>query len=552
MKLRLISAVLCLCALLALAPGAAAQTQTAEDISKQTTLTGTGYDSFGFLTDGNLTSYRRSNGNVTLTLENKNGIGALYFVFDLEYGAYTILDNTTGNTITAGEYGFLHEYVQLPEAATSVTVKFENGKVRLSEIRVFSPGDAPADVQVWDKPQEGGADIVLFTTHGDDDQLFFAGLLPLYAGEKDARVQAVYLTDHRNLTNERTHEMLNGLWAVGVTAYPVFGEFSDFRIDDLDGTYREYASQGVSKEALLGFVVEQLRRFKPLVAIGHDIKGEYGHGMHMVYTDCLIKALDVSNDPELAERYGVWDVPKTYLHLYEQNPIELDYDTPLESFDGMTAFQVSQKLGYPCHKSQQYTWFTRWINGSNNEITKATQIATYNPCKFGLYRSTVGEDVQKNDFLENVTTYAEQERLEQERLEQERLEQERLEQERLEQERLEQEKLEQEQPQSQSPTGAPTNPSEKKNDLHFPIECAIIPKHVKRRAHAPIAQLDRVTDYESVGRGFESLSAYQTVQIRTFYQLVKGSDLLFISTGTRKIKCGADERHSRRLDGAKL
>ena len=48
-------------------------------------------------------------------------------------------------------------------------------------------------------------------------------------------------------------------------------------------------------------------------------------------------------------------------------------------------------------------------------------------------------------------------------------------------------------------------------------------------AYAPIAQLDRVTGYEPVGRGFESLSAYQTVQIRTFYQLVKGSDLLFSS-----------------------
>ena len=35
--------------------------------------------------------------------------------------------------------------------------------------------------------------------------------------------------------------------------------------------------------------------------------------------------------------------------------------------------------------------------------------------------------------------------------------------------------------------------------------CAIIPKS---QGHAPIAQLDRVTDYESVGRGFESLSAY--------------------------------------------
>ena len=30
-----------------------------------------------------------------------------------------------------------------------------------------------------------------------------------------------------------------------------------------------------------------------------------------------------------------------------------------------------------------------------------------------------------------------------------------------------------------------------------------------KRRYAPVAQLDRVTDYESVGRGFESLPAYQ-------------------------------------------
>ena len=122
----------------------------------------------------------------------------------------------------------------------------------------------------------------------------------------------------------------------------------------------------------------------------------------------------------------------------------MDWDVPLERLGGMTAFEVSQKLGYPCHKSQQWTWFTRWINGKNSPITKASQIATYNPREYGLYRSLVGADVAKNDFLENIVTYAEQERIEQERLEQERLEQERLEQERLEQERLEQERLEQE------------------------------------------------------------------------------------------------------------
>ena len=32
---------------------------------------------------------------------------------------------------------------------------------------------------------------------------------------------------------------------------------------------------------------------------------------------------------------------------------------------------------------------------------------------------------------------------------------------------------------------------------------------VLSKTHAPVAQLDRVTDYESVGQGFESLPAYQ-------------------------------------------
>ena len=40
--------------------------------------------------------------------------------------------------------------------------------------------------------------------------------------------------------------------------------------------------------------------------------------------------------------------------------------------------------------------------------------------------------------------------------------------------------------------------------------------------------MDRASDSGSEGWGFESLPVYQTVQIRTFYQLVKGSDLLFI------------------------
>ncbi len=449
----LLSLLLVLSLLLSFAPAASAQ---AQNITENCTVTATGFSSTGFLTDKKQTNYQTSSGSTSITLENTAGIGSLYLLFDTECGSYTVTDNTSNKSFTAGQHGILHEFVdltaQLGAAPTSVTLDFGTAKVRLGEIYAFATSDTPDFVQKWTAPLDGGADIVLFSTHGDDDQLYFAGLLPLYAGSKGARVQVVYMTDHRTgpyATNTRKHEMLNGLWTNGVTAYPVFGTFEDFRIDSLQGTYDEYRDNyNTTEEELLSWVVEQIRRFKPLVAVGHDINGEYGHGMHMVYTDLLIKSLPVTGDaaqfPESAQKYGAWALPKLYLHLYEENTIVLDIDTPLDEFDGLSAFNVAQKLGFPCHESQQGHGFYRWLNGSNNEITKASQITKYNPAHFGLYHTAVGADTGKNDFLENVTTYAEQERIEAERLEAERLEQERLEQERQEAERLEQERLEQE------------------------------------------------------------------------------------------------------------
>jgi len=80
----------------------------------------------------------------------------------------------------------------------------------------------------------------------------------------------------------------------------------------------------------------------------------------------------------------------------------MNYDIPLEYFDGKTAYEVS-KEGYSKHYSQQWTWFTKWINGTNNSYTKATDIKTYSPTEYGLYKSLVGEDINKNDMFENLT-----------------------------------------------------------------------------------------------------------------------------------------------------
>ena len=404
----------------------------AEDISGIDLVTGhNGFYKARELFDGKTVTAVYAGRNASLTLEHAEGIGSLYLIFDIEYGPYTVTNNDTGETGTWGERNLLHEFVDLEgafgTAPKSVTVTFGEEELYINELYAFTPGQVPDFVQRWEQPRENATDLILFSTHGDDEQLFFAGVLPYYAKEMGYEVLVVYLTNHRNLTRERAHEMLNGLWAVGVTTYPVWGNFPDFHIKSITGAYSIFANQGHTEEDLTRYVVENIRRFKPKVAVGHDPLGEYSHGQHMVYSDVLQKAVQRTMDPayfpESAEAYGVWDVPKTYLHLYTENQIWMDWDQPLESFDGMTAFEVTKNIGFPCHASQfvDFAWYMSYVD-------TAAEVPNYGPCEYGLFRSTVGEDVAKNDFFENVLTYEQDARKAQEE-EQARQEAERLAQE---------------------------------------------------------------------------------------------------------------------------
>ncbi len=210
------------------------------------------------------------------------------------------------------------------------------------------------------------------------------------------------------------------MWTVGVRNYPIIGPFPDL-VASLGSTAEtveavfQRALSVYEEEAITEFQVETIRRFRPLVIVGHDFAGEYRHGAHILNAYTLKKALELSGvssyHPASAEKYGVWDVPKTYIHLYEDNPIVMNWDVPLERFNGLTAFEVT-KLGYACHISQQWTWFTSWLNHA-----RAADIGSYSPCLYGLFRSTVGPDTGKADFFENISTYGEQaEKLNQNRL----------------------------------------------------------------------------------------------------------------------------------------
>ena len=314
--------------------------------------------------------------------------------------------------LTCGKDRFLHEWIDIEALFGDVTALglCFHGRTDIAEITVFSKGERPDWVQIW-KPALNRADLLLYSSHSDDDQLFFAGVIPKYVAE-GYDVQVAFLTMHPNAPVRR-HELLDGLWAAGCQNYPVLGGFDDFRIDDLDKTVIEYENRGVCYEELLGFVVETTRRTKPLVVVSHDPEGEYGHGMHRLLSKLVREHLPLVSNPEKypqsAHDHGTWQVKKTYLHLYEQNKIILDIDTPLSHFKGKSAFQASQAAFLNCHPSQHGGWYFAWQQGTPDApVTSSKQLKKYNPAFYGLYDSLVGIDAEQTDFFENLLSYRQQ------------------------------------------------------------------------------------------------------------------------------------------------
>ena len=355
--------------------------------------------------DGN-TATRSSVGTVSYTGES---VRYIYIIFWNKPCNFTV---KTADKEIRYSHDFLHYTVTLEELSDKFDIVFDES-AEISEISFYTDGVLPSDVQNW-QSNEDKADLVLFSTHADDEQLFFAGILPYYSKVKAYRVQVVYFADHKN-NQDRRHELLNGLWTVGVTRYPVISPFLDQYSESPAAALSQIKYSGFAEDDIYKFQVEMLRRFKPLVIVEHDFNGEYGHGQHMLNVASMVKSVEYAADetlyPESFEKYGAWDTPKMYVHLYKENAISLDFiDVPSDKLGGKTPFQVTQD-GFMCHKSQHWTWFKPWLLGSKGQITKASQIDTYSPLEFGLYRTKVGLDERKDDLFENVVNYAEQERI---------------------------------------------------------------------------------------------------------------------------------------------
>lgn len=322
----------------------------------------------------------------SLTIQStERKIGSLYLEWSHTPDEWTM--TVDGVPVTVKENGFLHQYLELPMPAEEIVIELESA---LCGLYAFEEDSVLPDwVQIWEPTLER-CDLLLLPTHADDEHVFFGGMIPYYAAERGYKVQVAYLTNHWSQVL-RPHELLDALWHAGIRNYPVIGPFADAWADSL-----KEAEADISRYDAAAYLTEQIRRFKPSVVIGHDLKGEYGHGQHVLcavsLTDAIVAATDADIFPESAARYGTWNTPKLYLHLYAENEIVMDWSVPLTSFGGKTAMDVA-KEAFALHVSQQGYFY---VYGEGDD---------WDSRRFGLYRSTVGPDVIGGDVFENITSF---------------------------------------------------------------------------------------------------------------------------------------------------
>ena len=330
------------------------------------------------LLDQNRSTKRSVSSDNVFTLHCESLVSSLYLIWDQAPGEWRL--NTPQAELLCGTDSFIHEFIALDSPSAELSIHL-GGDAVLCDIYLFDSKTSPDWVQCWQPPLQK-ADFLLLPTHADDEHLFFGGIMPKYL-DKGCAVQVAYMVNHHT-EPYRPHELLNGLWAVGIRNYPVIPSFPDMFSDSL-----AHAKTIYQEQQIIDYQVGLIQRFKPQVIVGHDLDGEYGHGAHMLNAHSLLKAVEIAA-PE-------HDTPKLYLHLYSQNEVVLDYDTPLESFNGKTAFEMAV-LGFSKHISQQ-TYF---------QVEKA---GPYDCRKFGLIKTTVGPDNNKDDLFENLLSYSEQDAL---------------------------------------------------------------------------------------------------------------------------------------------
>lgn len=337
------------------------------------------------LLDGDLATYW-SGDVLEITLPEDAACHALYLSFFDTPPSLVVSVQAEGSwqRVCAQPQPYYNACVKLEEGATKLRLENARGEsFSISEIHLFGEGELPAWVQQW-QPFTGKADLMVLAAHPDDELLFMGGTIPYYAGERGKKVIVVYMTFPRQ--KERYNELLDGLWHCGVREYPQLSPFRDVVTRDADAFVESLGGETV----VMGYIVEMLRKYQPDVVVTHDRNGEYGHAAHIVASRLMREGVPLAADASYQPAKGQpWQVKKLYLHLHKENKLKMDWNKPLTAFGGKDGLTVATEA-FKFHVSQVKSG------------TVMEDGLLYDNSIFGLWYSAVGEDVEKNDFFENI------------------------------------------------------------------------------------------------------------------------------------------------------
>ena len=369
--------------------------EEAVEITKKCSFSaGTGRSSFSQCLDNDYRTYwKLSPGKkayLDVTMPSGQTCGGVYLQwYETAYNWHIeVFSDGDWATVAHSSGAYFNDSLILPENTSVFRIVFApeaKELVYIAELHVFSEGSLPEWVQKWE-PTVEKADLMLVVAHPDDELLWFGGTLPTYAGEEQKKVLVCVLVP---TVPRRRIEFLDGLWTCGVRDYPIWGRYPDKYSASLRAQYEMW-----NKDRLWELVTGWIRQYKPDVLLTQDINGEYGHGAHRAVADACIHAVEYAADenkyPSKLD-YGTWNVLKFYIHLYDENRIEMDWRRPLDAFGGKTGFDIAVEA-FKKHISQQHTDYAVLDTGK----TSCTL--------FGLYRTLVGDDVLKNNFFENIVS----------------------------------------------------------------------------------------------------------------------------------------------------
>ena len=294
--IKCLALALCLCALLWGGCALAAGGGKAEDITKKCSIK-VSEGSKGKLTDGNVRtvwSYEHADAYVAVKLPADAEAGWLRVEWLYDPTGYELIEfdpdmNQLRQRDQSCTFPNIYSMYELLPETRYIELKMTDLGQQVCSVIVYSAGELPEDVQVWEPPVEK-ADLMVVSTHQDDELIFLGGTIPYYATTLKKPTVVMYMA---NCKRYRRNEALNALWKMGVRTYPEFINLEDKKVGSINEGIRLWGG----KDNILSLVVERIRRYKPEVIVTQDLNGEYGHNQHKITARSMMYAIEAAADP---------------------------------------------------------------------------------------------------------------------------------------------------------------------------------------------------------------------------------------------------------------